>query len=432
MRILVAAMPFAGHATPMRAVARALVGRGHEVVACTGRRYGTGFVDAGAELATWRHAPDFDDRDLRATFPQLTNGRGPRAVVTNLEHVFLRTGEGQARDILEAGPFDVLVSDHLALGSVLAAELTGTPVATVALVPLSMPSRDLPPAGVGLAPMRGWAGRARDGALRRASGLALRRLDRVLDEVRAALGLPPALVTALDAFWSSQLVVAHGSAALEYPRSDLPRQVHFVGQLSASPVGAPVPPWWDEVTRAGRRVVHVTQGTYDVAPRDLLLPTLCGLATLDVQVLAATGGGTLPAAAVPAHAHQAPFLPYDRLLPRTSVVVTNGGWGGVLASLAAGVPLVVAGGTLDKPDIARRVAWSGAGLDLRTGSPSPRQARTAVQRVLDDPGFRTRAEEIGRSLAGLGGAGTAASLVEQLGTSRRPVLRSGEPWIAEG
>jgi UDP:flavonoid glycosyltransferase YjiC (YdhE family) len=431
MRILVAAMPFAGHATPMRAVARALVGRGHEVVAYTGRRYGTGFVDAGAELATWRHAPDFDDRDLRATFPQLTSGRGPRAVMTNLEHVFLRTGEGQARDIVAAGPFDVLVSDHLALGSVLAAEMTGTPVATVALVPLSMPSQDLPPAGLALAPAKGWAGRTRDSALRRAGGLALRRLDRVLVEVRASLGLPPPVVAALDAFWSSQLVIAHGSAALEYPRRDLPRQVHFVGQLSAPTLGSPLPPWWDEVTRAGRRVVHVTQGTYDVDPRDLLLPTLRGLASLDVQVLAATGGPPLPATTLPVDAHQAAFLPYDRLLPRTSVMVTNGGWGGVLAALAAGVPLVVAGGTLDKPDIARRVAWSGAGLDLRTGSPSPRRVRAAVRRVLDDPGFRTRAEEIGRSLAHLGGAATAARLVEQLGGSRRPVLRSRDPWHAD-
>ena len=77
---------------------------------------------------------------------------------------------------------------------------------------------------------------------------------------------------------------------------------------------------------------------------------------------------------MPANAHQASFLPYDRLLPRTSVTVTNGGWGGVLASLAAGVPLVVAGGTLDEPEIARRVAWSGAGVDSRTGSPRPASA----------------------------------------------------------
>jgi len=65
---------------------------------------------------------------------------------------------------------------------------------------------------------------------------------------------------------------------------------------------------------------------------------------------------------------EAAFLPYDRLLPRAAVVVTNGGWGGVLA---AGVPLVVAGGTLDKPEIARRVIAAGDLLE-RLAPPAPR------------------------------------------------------------
>ena len=54
------------------------------------------------------------------------------------------------------------------------------------------------------------------------TGAALSRLDRVLVEVRASLGLPPSPVGALAAFYSSQLVVAHGVPELEYPRSDLP------------------------------------------------------------------------------------------------------------------------------------------------------------------------------------------------------------------
>ncbi|MGY1750408.1 hypothetical protein [Modestobacter sp. SYSU DS0511] len=127
MRVLVAAMPFAGHASPMAAVAAALVARGHDVVAYTGRRYAERFTAAGATWLPWRRAPDFDDADLRATFPQVGDGRGPRAVTANVEHVFLRTGVGQAADLLAAGPFDVLVSDQLAIGSALAAERTGTP-----------------------------------------------------------------------------------------------------------------------------------------------------------------------------------------------------------------------------------------------------------------------------------------------------------------
>jgi UDP:flavonoid glycosyltransferase YjiC (YdhE family) len=431
MRVLVAAMPFAGHALPMAAVAAELVRRGHEVLAYTGAKHASRFTDAGAGWLPWRQAADCDEADLSATFPQVSDGRGPRAVAANLEHVFLRTGTGQARDLLAAGPFDVLVSDQLAIGSALVAERTGTPWATVAITPLGMPSRDLPPIGLALLPGRGPLGRARDAALRRGIQLGLgRRLDRVTVEVRRSLDLPPAPASMMAAFYSPQLVLASGVPELDYPRTDLPAQVHFVGQLAPPAAGHAAPDWWPELLDDGRPLVHVTQGTYDITPADLLLPALDGLAGADVVVAAATGGAELPAARIPANARQAGFLPYDQLLPRASVVVTNGGWGGVLATLAAGVPLVVAGGTLDKPEIARRVAWSGAGIDLRTGRPSPEKVRAAVERVLAGPSFTARARDIAASLARHGGAAAAGDLIERLAETRAPVHRAADPWSA--
>jgi UDP:flavonoid glycosyltransferase YjiC (YdhE family) len=430
MRVLVAAMPFAGHALPMASVAAELVRRGHEVVAYTGAKYAPRFTATGATWLRWEEAPDFDDATLSATFPQVSDGRGLRAVVANLEHVFFRTGTGQARDLLAAGPFDVLVSDQLAIGSALTAERTGTPWAAVSLVPVGLPSRDLPPMGLGLLPATGPLGRARDAVLRRAMALTLgRRLDGVMADVRRSLDLPETHLPAMEAFYSPQLVVAHGVPELDYPRSDLPPQVHFAGQLAPPPAGGPAPSWWAAAVDDPRPLVHVTQGTYDLAPDDLLVPALSGLADADVVVAAATGGAPLPADRVPANAWQAEFLPYDELLPRASVMVTNGGWGGVLAGLAAGVPLVVAGATLDKPEIARRVAWSGAGLDLRTGRPSPAKVRAAVERVLAEPSFAERARAIGASLARHGGVATAGDLIERLAETRAPVHRvAPDPW----
>nr|WP_246324859.1 glycosyltransferase [Petropleomorpha daqingensis] len=407
----------------MVAVAAELARRGHEVVAHTGAKYGSRFSDVGATWLPWERAPDFEESDLSATFPDVTDGRGLRAVTANVEHVFLRSAAGQARDILAAGPFDLLVSDQLTGGSALAGEASGTPWASVAVTPLALPSRDLPPFGLGLLPGRGPLGRARDAALRRITALVLgRKLDAVAAEVRASVDLPATRVPALEAFYSPYLVLTHGVPELEYPRSDLPPQVHFVGHLAPPPSGRPLPPWWASLPD-DRPLVHVTQGTYDVDPAELLLPSLTGLADAGVTVAAATGGAALPPGAVPGNAHQAAFLPYDSLLPRTSVVVTNGGWGGVLASLAAGVPLVVAGGTIDKPEIARRVAWSGAGLDLRTGRPSPAKVRAAVERVLAEPSFAERARAVGESLARHGGAATAADLLERLAETGAPVRR---------
>jgi UDP:flavonoid glycosyltransferase YjiC (YdhE family) len=56
--------------------------------------------------------------------------------------------------------------------------------------------------------------------------------------------------------------------------------------------------------------------------------------------------------------------------------------------------LVVAGATEDKKEVAARVAWSGTGVNLRTGRPSPLALRRAVQRILAEPEFGRRADAL--------------------------------------
>jgi UDP:flavonoid glycosyltransferase YjiC (YdhE family) len=93
---------------------------------------------------------------------------------------------------------------------------------------------------------------------------------------------------------------------------------------------APLPPWAHELD-GSRRVVLVTQGT--VANRNfglLIAPTLAALANEpDVLVVATTGGRPVEAipGAVPSNARLASYLPFEWLLPRVDVLVTNGGYG---------------------------------------------------------------------------------------------------------
>ncbi len=381
-RILVTSLPFAGHVGPMTAVAAELTRRGHEVVAYSGARYRQRFVAAGAAWLPWNFATDFDDSDLAATFPQVGDGKGLRAGKANVEHVLFGTGAGQAADILaevKREPFDLLVADQLAFGAALAGEVLGTPWATVALTPLSITSRDLPPPGIPVSPATGQLGRVRDAVLRSLVRPMYQRIvDPMLNAMRASVGLGPAPAGGgFDSLYSPYLVVAQGVPGLEYPRGDLPSHVHFVRRLA--PAAAPgmsdpavqLAPWWPELAAAraeGRPVVHVTQGT----------------------------------------------LPHDLLLPMVDVMVTNGGWGGVLAAVQAGVPLVVAGGSLDKPEVARRVAWSGVGVNLRSGRPGARTVCRAVRQVLSRPQLRQRVSELAVTLTAAGGADTAGTLVEGL------------------
>ena len=123
---------------------------------------------------------------------------------------------------------------------------------------------------------------------------------------------------------------------------------------------ATVPPWWSELD-ADRPVVHVTQGTIDNADLGRLLePTIEALDGEDVIVVATTGGrdASQLKVALPLNTYVAEYIPHDLLLSKVNVMVTNGGYGAVQRALSAGVPLVVAGNTEDKPEVAARVAWS--------------------------------------------------------------------------
>jgi UDP:flavonoid glycosyltransferase YjiC (YdhE family) len=175
----------------------------------------------------------------------------------------------------------------------------------------------------------------------------------------------------------------------------------------------------------------VTQGTHDVEPADLIEPALEGLADLEVEVVATSGrrGRTEVGVATPRNARVVDLIDFASVLRTAAVFVTNGGWGGVLASLAAGVPLVVAPGSAsDKPEIAARIARSGAGINLRARRPKPGAVADAVQELLADPRYRERARQIGSELDQLGGASAAADLLERLVETRAPVRRIGNPW----
>lgn len=418
-KILVASMPFAGHVGPLGAVAAELVSRGHEVVAYTGAKYGSRFAGLGATWLPWSKATDYDDADLAATFPQVGDGKGIRGSRANAEYVVFGTAAGQVEDILAAAPFDLLVTDQVALGGAVAGQKLGIPWATIAVTPLSLGSKDLPPVGMPWTPATGPAGRLRDAVLRGVTGIVYRGMvDPKLNRLRATVGLGPVPPGRLfDGLYSPHLVLAQGVPGLEYPRTDLPAHVHYVGRLASPPTGAPaaLPPWWSELS-AAHTVVHVTQGTLDVDPADLLKPAIEALADDRGVLVVCTTGGADPAllGPLPARVRAAAFLPHDQLLPQVDVMVTNGGWGGVLAAVQAGVPLVVAGASLDKPEVARRVAWSGAGVDLRTGSPRPARIARAVHEVTTDPAFRTRAKELGAALVAAGGTDAAGDLLEDL------------------
>jgi UDP:flavonoid glycosyltransferase YjiC (YdhE family) len=109
-----------------------------------------------------------------------------------------------------------------------------------------------------------------------------------------------------------------------------------------------------------------------------------------------------------------PWLSYSQLMPLADVVVCHGGHGTVARALDAGAPLLCCPAVGDMAENGMRVQWSGAGLSLPRRLLGPKSLRASVRRILGDPGYRERAQELAAWSRAHDGAEAGAVAVEEL------------------
>ncbi len=413
--IVIAALSPVGHIEPLLAVAADQVDRGNTVTVLTGASHSAAIRSVGATPHPLPPMADFDDQQFDAAM----RGRvSPlKAMNEAIVRLFLRPVPHQAAElsrVLAEHRCDAIIADYGFFGvlpMLLGDPTERPPVLYYTPTPLMLSSRDTAPNGLGLAP----GSRLRNRALTVLSQrILLRRAQNAANAMLRTLGRPPLPVFLLDCGLLADRMIVPTVPDFEYPRSDLPAHVRFVGAVHPrKSIGFRPPPWWHELD-GDRPVVHVTQGTVDNADLSRLIePAIAALAAEPVTVVVTTCGGTL-SGPVPANTRVADFLPHDVLLPRVDVIVTNGGYGAVQRAVACGMPMVVAGSTEDKPEVAARVAWSGAGVNLRTGTPDPAMVRTAVREVLDDDRYLHRARELETAFARRDGLAEIAVMLDEV------------------
>ncbi|SEQ67644.1 glycosyltransferase [Microlunatus flavus] len=411
-KVLLLSSPIFGHVSPVLTLGRGLRRRGHEATLLSGSKYAASAAGAGLDFLPLPPEVDYDDADLESWLPRRRHRSRIAAGRYDITGMFVRPLAAQHRALTEAlaaTAYDVVVADTAFLGvlPLLTRGADRPPVLGVSITPLALTSPDCAPFGSGMAPGRSAAARLRNRQiywlLRHGP---LRPLQVALDAQLAELGQPPCPVGYFDVAALFDTTFHLSVPGLEYPRRDLPSSIVFAGPLAADRPDVDPAAWTPPPGDAP--LVHVTQGTFANADlTDLLVPTLRALADEPVRVVATTGGRpvaevrALLGGVLPANAQVAELVPYADLLPRTDVVVTNGGWGGVQQALTQGVPVVVAGASEEKPEVAARAAWSGAGLDLRTGRPSERRIRGAVRDALRRPRYREAAGRLRAELAAM-------------------------------
>ncbi|GAA1938143.1 glycosyltransferase [Agromyces allii] len=409
---LLCSNPIQGHVAPIVAIARDLVSRGHRVTVLTGSRFRDAVEAAGATHRALGGLADYDDRDVHDQLPDRDRYRGIAKLQYDVQTIFVKTVPDQFAAVEAA--IDEVSPDAIVVESAFAgvlpllidrqhdAEAGHPPIVAVGVLPFSQSSADVAPYGLGLLPVPGGLGRIRNRVLNvLVQRVVFRATQKLANELLHSLGRPSLSSFVLDLSRVHERFLQLGPSDFEPPRRDLTPTVRFVGTvLPPAPAAGALPDWWHELD-GDRPVVHVTQGTIDNKELDRLIrPTLDALADRDVLVVVSTGGRPVSELGeLPANARAAEFLPYDLLMPKTDVFVTNAGYGGTQFALSHGVPLVAAGDTEDKPEVSMRVEWSGAGVNLRSGTPTAEAVREGVDRVLADPAFTDRAQALADAIA---------------------------------
>lgn len=416
----------AGHIHPTLPVARALKQRGHEVALMTGpnyesvvRRLGLTYLMPRTWVATLdRVKPQPPARNPVASFLRMR---------ATLKSVFFADGPAQAQDlqtVLSDWPADILVSSDMTFGVSLVAEKEERPWAThAALLTCPLPSRDLPPWGMAIPPPVTPGQKVRAYLLRRLVNYLTRPLSGGWDAIRAQEGLPARGWPLASYLLSPYLYTLPSSTIYDFPRSDLPPQVHYVGPCL----------WREDDSGEGwvtpfsneKPLVYCTAGTVHNALS--FVRTAVAAATGQSYNLFATLGKNndpVELGPLPANVRVASYVPQHLVLPQAAAVLCNGGSGAVMAALVSGKPLIVVPQAADQPENALRCVQAGAAVVLPAHRCTPTTLCLAVNDVLSNSGYSHAAARLGQVLSASDGPSNAAGLLERLGNTGQPVKRT--------
>ncbi len=429
-QVLVASVPIYGHVEKMQAIAADLVQRGYKVSFMTASIFRESVEKTGACFISLQGSADFQSLDLSKMWPDRELiAAGPEQMCFDLEKCFIDHMPEQYQIVQRflataathgTGPV-VMIQDTIFMGAM--PMLLGAPgrkpaaLISIGICPVTLSSIDTAPFNSGLPPDSSRQGRIRNIAMRE-------NFRQMLDGPQIAWveKLQQLNATETDGFFLDQLITLPDRylqlciKELEYPRSDAPDSLRYVGALpSGKREKIPMPSWWDIVVKHKKPLVVVSSGTSTNDPKDLIVPTLEALKGLDILVVATlVRSDNIEGYQIPANALTAKFIPFDELFKYADIIVSNGGYGTVQQAFSAGVPMVLAGMTEDHPESCARAAWTRAGINLATQTPEIAQLRKAVEEILGRSCYKARAMQLKAQYAKSDSLGDIAATVNEL------------------
>jgi MGT family glycosyltransferase len=363
-KILFATVPGEGHVNPLTGLAKHLQQQGCEVRWYTSERFAEKIRQLDIRHYPFVKALDAGEEILRS-----------KEYYEDLQEIY------------KSFPFDLLVADSMFTGIPFVKEKMKIPAVAIGIIPLSEKSKDLAPYGLGLTPANGTIERFKHAFLRFLSDkILMKKSIKVYSTILKQYGINKEDAPLFDFLLkNATLVLQSGTPGFEYYRSDIGKNIRFIGPLLPYAADDNQPVWFDDRLKNYKKIVLVTQGTVEKDINKLLIPALEAFKDTDVLVIATTAGNSTIALR-----EKYPFdniiiedfIPFPDVMPFAGAFITNGGYGGVLLSIRHRLPIVAAGVHEGKNEICSRVGFFKYGINLNTETPTPEQIRDAVTEIL--------------------------------------------------
>jgi UDP:flavonoid glycosyltransferase YjiC (YdhE family) len=390
-----------GNVTPMLEVVRKLVARGHRVRVMSEECNRPESEATGATFIAWRRAPSRKDRTPESqTFNDWAAATPQEGLLGVIRDNWCGPSLLYAQDVLEElqrEPAELVISSEMTFGVMAGCESIGQKFAlfcaNISLAPLP----GIPPLGPGFPPARTDEEHALHAEIAQASQGMFDSGLPALNAARVALGLQP-LEHLLEQLRAAEVELLGTSRAFDFPCSDLPSRVRYVGPQIGDPHWARK---WNSPWPASdeRPLVAVSFSTTFQNHAGVLQKVIDALAPLPARVLV-TLGGSIKARDLKAAENcvLVDSAPHSQVMREAAVVVTHGGHGTVMRALLSRVPTLVIPHGRDQNDNAVRVTERGAGLSLMPDA-SVEAIRAACERLLNEASFRTAARRLGDLVA---------------------------------
>jgi rhamnosyltransferase subunit B len=430
VRIILSNIGTFGDINPLIAIALEFKQRGHQPVLAVPAVYGPKIIPLGLEFHPVR--PDLDPQNTLLAEMVYDVRKGTERGLREFLFPVLR----QTYDDLTAAATTPVRADLLLIGELnyagpLVAEITGIPWASYVLAPLSFFSAYDPPV-LPMYPRLARADKTVPGmghAIKRLARFVSRKWPQPVYELREELGLPRGRNPLFDAKHSPNLVLALFSRVLGHEQPDWPMNTKITGfcYYDSDAGNAALPPHLEKFLAVGPPPLVFTLGSAAVLAAGRFYEygaRAAELLGMRAVLLIGSDARNRPRRTLPDTICVAEYAPYSALFSKASVIIHQGGVGTTAQCLRAGKPMLIMPYSHDQPDNARRMRRLKVARIIQKRYFTPLRVAKKLRRLLENPVYAHRAEQIALRLRAENGVVAACNELENL--ARKKARQQGD------